>query len=338
MLDDDIYPSAFKMYGYNTSSFRFNRDKIKAEWYSIKYDLRHMGNKRLKVSIGVMAYNEERNIGRFLESLLGQKLKEVCLSEILIISSGSQDKTNQIIKEFSQKDPRIHLIKQNKRFGKASAVNLFLRQTSGLIVVLSSADLILEKNTLEKLISHFKDPRVGIVGAHPIPINDPKTFFGFASHLLWKLHHEISKKRPKMGELIAFRNIFQQIPVLSSVDEANIEPLIRGQGYLTVYQPDAIVYNKGPQNLQEFIARRRHIYAGHLATKYEYSYEVATLSGFRIFLLLFKNIEFSWQFFLFTPLVIFLEVVSRFLGFLDYKFKLKNHTIWEVTPSTKNLS
>jgi len=296
-----------------------------------------MGNKTLKVSIGVMAYNEEKNIGRFLESLLGQKLKEVCLSEILIVSSGSQDKTNRIVNEFSQKDPRIHLIKQKKRLGKAPAVDLFLRQASESLVVLSSADLILGKDTLERLVNHFKDPKVGIVGSHPVPINDPKTFFGFASHLLWKLHHEISKKRPKMGELIAFRKIFQQIPVLSAVDEANIESLIRGQGYLAVYQPEAIVYNKGPQNLQEFIARRRHIYCGHLATRYEYSYEVSTLSGFKIFLLLFKNIEFSWRFFLFTPLVIFLEVVSRFLGFLDYRFKLKNHTIWQVTPSTKKL-
>lgn len=240
-----------------------------------------MGNKTLKVSIGVMAYNEEKNIGRFLESLFGQKLKEVCLSEILIVSSGSQDKTNRIVKEFFQKDPRIHLIKQKKRLGKAPAVDLFLRQASESLVVLSSADLILGKDTLERLVSHFKDPKVGIVGSHPVPINDPKTFFGFASHLLWKLHHEISKKRPKMGELIAFRKIFQQIPVLSAVDEANIESLIRGQGYLAVYQPEAIVYNKGPQNLQEFIARRRHIYCGHLATRYEYSYEVSTLPDFR---------------------------------------------------------
>ncbi len=296
-----------------------------------------MRDKTLTVSIVVMAYNEERKIGRFLESLLGQKLKEVCLSEILIVSSGSQDKTNRIIKEFSQKDPRIHLLKEKKRFGKASAVNLFQKLAKEEILVLSSADLLLEKETIEKLVVPFKDRKVGIVGSHPIPINDPKAFFGFASHLLWKLHHEVSKKRPKMGELIAFRKIFQQIPVLSSVDEANIESLVRGQGYLAVYQPDAIVYNKGPQNLQEFIARRRHIYCGHLATRYEYSYEVSTLSGFRIFLLLFKNIEFSWRFFLFTPLVIFLEVVSRFLGFLDYRFKLKNHTIWQVTPSTKKL-
>jgi len=296
-----------------------------------------MENKTLKISIGVMAYNEGRNIGLFMKSLLGQRLKEVCLSEILIVSSGSQDKTNRIIKEFSQKDPRVHLIKEKKRFGKSSAVNLFLRRASESIMVLSSADLILKKDTLERLISHFKDPRVGIVGAHPIPINDPKTFFGFANHLLWKLHHEISQKKPKMGELIAFRKIFQQIPVLSSVDETNIESLIRGQGYISAYQPDAIVYNKGPQNLQEFIARRRHIYCGHLATRYEYSYEVSTLSGFKIFLLLFKNIEFSWRFFLFTPAVVLLEAVSRFLGWLDYRFKLKNHTIWQVTPSTKKL-
>ena len=140
-----------------------------------------------------------------------------------------------------------------------------------------------------------------------------------------------------MGEMIAFRKVFKKIPVLSAVDEANIEPLIRGQDYKAVYAPQAIVYNKGPENLREFIARRRHIYFGHIAAKHEYSYEVSTFSGLNIFGLILKHIEFNWRFFLWTPFVILLEVYSRFLGYLDYKFKLKSHTVWEVTPSTKEL-
>jgi hypothetical protein len=43
------------------------------------------------------------------------------------------------------------------------------------------------------------------------------------------------------------------------------------------------------------------------------------------------------RFFFWTPFVILLEMYGRFLGFLDYRFKLKNHTIWDVTPSTKEL-
>lgn len=292
----------------------------------------------LAVSIGVMAYNEEKNIGKLLDLLLHQKLENVRISEIVVVSSGSIDKTNQIVQSFEKKSHKVKLIREKRRRGKASAVNLFLTRAKEKIVVLMGADLLLQKDTLENLISPFGNSKIGIVGSHPIPVNDSKTFMGFAANLLWELHHQISLKTPKMGEMIAFRKIFRQIPVLSAVDEANIEPLIRGQGYKAVYASNAIVFNKGPETIGEFIARRRHIYAGHMCTKYEYSYEVSTLSGFKIFLLVLRNIKLSWPFFLYTPLVAALEVFSRFLGFLDYKLKLRNHTIWQITPSTKDVA
>ena len=291
----------------------------------------------LSVSIGVMAHNEGKNIGRLLDTLFHQILTNVTISEVIIVSSGSTDKTNQIVREYQHKNNRIKLIDQKMRKGKANAVNLFLSKAKEKIVVLLGADLLLERDTLNNLIQPFRNRKVGIVGSHPIPVNSPDTFMGFAARLLWDLHHRISLASPKMGEMIAFRKIFKQIPMLSAVDEANIEPLIRGQGYKAVYAPGAIVYNKGPDTLHEFIARRRHCYAGHLATKYEYSYEVSTLNGYKIFLYIIKNINLSWRFFLFTPLVIILEVYSRLLGFIDYKMKLKSHTIWEVTPSTKTI-
>lgn len=289
------------------------------------------------VSVGIMAHNEEKNIGRLIESLLGQKQDSVKISEIIIVSSGSTDKTNQIIKRFKNKDQRFKLFIQKQRFGKAEAVNLFLEKAKEEIVILVSADLLLQKQTLEKLATPLKNKNVGIVGAHPIPVNSEDTFTGFAAHLLWNLHHRISLKTPKMGEMIAFRKIFKKIPTLSAVDEANIEPLIKGQGFRAVYAPEAIVYNKGPEKIGEFIARRRHIYAGHLATKYEYCYEVSTFNSVGILFLLVKNMQFSLRYILWTPAVIALEAYSRLLGLFDCKFKLKNHTIWEITKSTKDL-
>ncbi len=289
------------------------------------------------ISIGIMAFNEEKNIANLLSSLQKQRLQSFSIKEVIVISSGSTDKTDLIIASHSKLDKRILPIIQKKRQGKAAAVNLFISKSTSKLIVLMSADILLKENALDSLLKPLKNPEIGIVGSHPIPLNDPHTFFGFAAHLLWKLHHEISKTNPKMGEMIAFRKIFKKIPVLSAVDEANIEPLIRGQDFRAAYAPQAIIYNKGPESLGEFIARRRHIYFGHLATKHEYSYEVSTFSGLNIFILILKNIEPSWRFFLWTPLVIVLESYSRFLGFMDYTFKLKNHTVWEVTPSTKKL-
>ncbi|MBI4084786.1 MAG: glycosyltransferase [Candidatus Levybacteria bacterium] len=292
---------------------------------------------KIRVSIGIPAYNEKQNIDRLLKSLLRQQVKRVIISEIIVISSGSTDKTNALVRKIAATNLRVKLICQKRRLGKASAVNIFLSRAKEDILVLTSADIILKNRTLEYLISPLKRRSVGIVGSHPIPLNDNKTFLGFAAHLQWDLHHAISLSSPKMGECIAFRKIFKQIPILSAVDETNIESLIKGQGYKMVYAPNAIVYNKGPETFEDFITRRRHIYAGHLATKYEYSYEVSTISGFTLLILLLKNFSFSFQFILFTPGVIMLEAYSRLLGFFDYKLKLRSHTIWTITHSTKKL-
>lgn len=293
---------------------------------------------KVSVSIGIMAYNEEKNIDKLLNSLLGQILNRVSVTEIIVVSSGSTDNTNQIVQNFAKKHSMIKLTVEKERKGKASAVNLFLALAKKEIVVLIGGDLLPKKNTLENLVLPLLDPKVGIVGSHPIPLNSLKTLMGFAAHLLWNLHHQISLKKPKMGEMVAFRKIFKKIPVLSAVDEANIESLIRGQGYQAVYAPDALVNNKGPESAKEFIAQRRRIYAGHLATKYEYSYEVSTMGGLGIFFLLLKNFPLSRRSLLWTPVVIGLEAISRFLGFLDYKYKLRHHTVWQTAPSTKDLS
>jgi poly-beta-1,6-N-acetyl-D-glucosamine synthase len=291
----------------------------------------------LAVSIGIAAYNEEQNIGRLLDSVLRQKLKTVRVTEILVISSGSTDNTNNIIKTYASRYKKIKLIKQTKRVGKASAVNLLLSRSQENIIVLVSADILLSPYTLERLVKPLHNPKTGITGAHPIPLNVNNNFFGYAAHLQWNLHHWMSINSPKMGECIAFRKVFKQIHILTAVDEVNIESLVRGQGFKAVYVPTAIIYNKGAENLGDFIAARRRIYVGHLATMNEYSYTVSTISGTKILLLLLKNFQFTWRSVLWTPVIILLEVYSRLLGYTDYKLKRNRHTIWEITKSTKQL-
>ena len=86
-----------------------------------------------------MAYNEEKNIGRLLQTLLDQKLEEVQISNIFVISSGCTDKTEEIVKEFSQKDERIKLLTQEKREGKPSAINFFIKNAKRAELSISSS-------------------------------------------------------------------------------------------------------------------------------------------------------------------------------------------------------
>ena len=101
---------------------------------------------------------------------------------------------------------------------------------------------------------------------------------GYTSHLLWELHHQVALRYPKLGELIAYRNVFRQIPYDTAVDEASIEPLIIGQGFRLAYAPGAIVYNKGPETVRDFFLQRRRVNAGHLYVQDTLGYRVSTMS------------------------------------------------------------
>ena len=91
---------------------------------------------------------------------------------------------------------------------------------------MESADTLPEPTTIERLLEPMcGNPDIGMTGGHPVPINDKSTFMGYAVHLLWQLHHQIAIKKPKLGELTAFRRVFYRIPYDSAVDEANMEPL-----------------------------------------------------------------------------------------------------------------
>jgi len=298
----------------------------------------HFKNKKLSCSLGICAYNEEKNIGELLKRLLKQKLKNSEIKEIVVIASGCTDSTEKIVKSYQRKSRRIKLIREEKRNGKASAVNLFLKNAKEDIVVLESADTLPEAQTVEFLVSAFKDSKVGMVGARPIPVNSDKNLVGFAVNLLWKLHHLISLKSPKMGEMIAFRKVFNQIDTKSAVDEASIEVIVRAQGFDVKYIPKAIVYNKGPETIHDFLRQRRRIYAGHLALKKHYNFSVSTLSPWLALRLIPQAVKL-------TPLNIFyilgtiaLEMTGRIFGFYDYLSQRRDHSIWKVVISTKSFS
>ncbi len=286
--------------------------------------------------MGIMAHNEEANIGRLLGALVTQRLRDVVLSEIVVVASGCTDNTEGIVQDWANRDSRIQLIVQEKRSGKASAINEYLPQARERIIVLCSADLLPEADALERLVAPFADPEVGMATSHPVPVNDPGQFMGFAAHMLWGLHHKINLTSFKSGEMIAFRKIFERIPYHTAVDEASIEPVVRGQGYRAQYVSAAVVYNKGPETLADFLRQRRRIYAGHLAVRDTLGYTVSTMNARRILFILLRNLDWRPRPFVWTWAIVGLEAYGRLLGLRDYK-KRRNHQIWEIATSTKQL-
>jgi len=291
-------------------------------------------------SIGVMAYNEERNIGNLLKALCAQQLQTVSIGEVVVVASGCTDNTCGVVEAEIQCDPRIHLLVQQEREGKMSAINLFLQKARHEVVVIINADVLPEEDCIERLVGPFADPTVGITGGRPVAINDRDTLPGFAAHLLWDMHHQISLTTPKMGELIAYRN-FPELEISPDTvdDEGIVEELVARKGMHKVYRPQAIVYLRGPTTVRDFVKRRRNIYAGHLQLRARTRYTPSTFGTLamarRLLLPLLRWTKGRPLDLLRMAGVAFLELVARLLGAYDWYVLRRDHRIWEPAETSK---
>ena len=292
----------------------------------------------IDVSIGIFVYNEERNIANLLNSLLNQFLEEVRIKEIIVVSSGSTDKTNDIVKHFSKKNKKIKLITESERKGKAHAINLFLKKARSEIVVVSSGDIIPEKDCIEKLCRVFlKNKKLGLTGVRGIPINKKDTLLGSIVHYHWW----ISAKLPRFGEMIAFRkSLCPKISTKTAVDEAYIEAVIKTKGYEAALICDAVVKNKGPETIKDLIKQRKRIYIGHKRLQREKNYSVQSFNIPRIIKFTIEYIiqERSVKNFFYLFIGAIIETYSRMLGWFSMHFNRENPYIWEISESTKEIN
>ena len=286
--------------------------------------------KPIKVSVGIFCHNEEDNIGRALTSVVGSKTNVAHVGEIVVVSSGSFDKTNRIIRGFIKKDKRIVLIDEAERNGKSSAINLFLHAAHGDVLISMSGDLKVKSDAIEEITLPFLNSEVGMAGAHPIPLNVRFCSIGKEAALMWQLHHQISLKQPKCGEMVAFRNVIRRIPIQSAVDEANLEVLLRMVGFSVVYAPRSIIYNKVPSDLTQLLLQRRRVHAGHLWLANKYNYTVSTMKQDFILAVVFDYISAHPKEIFTLGRLISIEVFAWLLGWFDYAVLGKNPFKWQM--------
>ncbi|MBI5148133.1 glycosyltransferase family 2 protein [Candidatus Pacearchaeota archaeon] len=138
----------FALFSVNLYFFTLfsNRDKLR----KIK------PNKIPSVTIIIPAYNEEKNIGQTIKSLLKLKYPKNKL-DIIVIDDGSKDNTYKIAKSFGKYGVRIYT---KKNGGKANAMNFGLRHVKTEFVGSLDADSFVEAEALINMVGFFEDKEV----------------------------------------------------------------------------------------------------------------------------------------------------------------------------------
>ncbi|MGE4274832.1 MAG: glycosyltransferase family 2 protein [Candidatus Methanomethylophilaceae archaeon] len=291
----------------------------------------------MEATVGVCAYNEEKNIEGCIRSVLEQDLQSAQLKELIVVSSGSTDGTEGIVGRLQTEEPRIRLITQDRRKGKNSAINDLLDASSSEIVVLVNADNRLAPQSLENLLRPFQDRQVGVAGGRPVPTNELRSNIGFAVHMLWDMHHRLALIHPKIGELMAFRNNGTRLPLNMQSDEDIIRMKLEEEGYTSIYVPEAVVYNRGPETLRDFLKQRKRVNIGERMMRKSFSYEVPTWNPEYLFNAYLGFIRETGPHPFRISLAIGMELYARAYATVHVALEKGDIPVWEQVGSTKKL-
>lgn len=291
---------------------------------------------RIPVAVGVTVYNEEKNLDALLEALVHTDGNHIEIRQIIVVSSGSTDRSVAIAEAWARRDARVELTNDEVRRGKATAVNQVLtRIREGIgVCVLVGGDLLPHPDALNALVAPFAHASTGMTGAHPVPINRNEGWVNRVVHLQWRLHDALSRTRPKMGELVAFRADVPPLDPETVVDEAWLETIAKGRNQRLCYVPEAIVWNRGPTSPAELIDQRRRVYCGHLWLRRARHYEVSTFRSSSLLALAAKHCAAHPEQLPTAVVAGCVELIGRTLGTLDY-LRGKRPYVWKMATTSK---
>ena len=200
------------------------------------------------VTVIIAAYNEKDAIDATIENKLTLEYPPEKL-EILVISDGSTDGTDEIVRSFS--DRKVSLLRQEPRAGKTSALNMAIPRARGEIVVFSDANSIYAPDALLKLVANFADPEVGYVTGKMIYANPDGTLIGEGCSAYMKYENALRDIESCLGSVVGVdggidairRSLYRQMNSDQLPDF--VQPLkVIEQGYRVVYEPEAILWEQ----------------------------------------------------------------------------------------------
>jgi biofilm PGA synthesis N-glycosyltransferase PgaC len=298
--------------------------------------------------VGISAYNEERNILKLLTRLANEQLGEYWLKKIIVVSSGSTDKTDELVEGFRRKNPVVQLITEPQRRGKYAAVNRILNAgKEAEVTILVSADTVPSRWALHYVSMYFKKVKgLGGLCSRIIPVNEGSKLGDRLGREIWNFHDVFLMLQSEQnqvthlgGEFTAIRsNKIESIPPVIQ-DELYLGMRLVRMGYSVVYAPEIVVNIRAPSNIYDFMRQRLRTYVGHRELAEMYGDTGTNINK------IISDPEFAFG--LVKPIIMSngknLHVLLAFvilevsLWFKARSKRFEEYTAWKMVSSTKEL-
>ena len=216
------------------------------------------------VSVVVRTYNEERMLASALGAVRRQKTEHPV--EIVVVDSGSSDRTLEIAKAYSAKVVRIG----RDEFTYGRSLNIGAAASKGrYLVFLSGHAVPADERWLDNLVRNFKNPAVaGVFGKQlPFPECNPLTarlmldHWGDKPRLEENGHFFSASNAAVRADMWAEVQFNESLPASEDHDWAK---RVQSKGRLIAYDPEAAVYHSHNESSLEVFRRNRREIEGNL--------------------------------------------------------------------------
>ncbi len=231
-----------------------------------------------KVCVIIPAYNEESNIAATVMSVFHNRYEN---KEILVVNDGSKDNTAVEVEKLVERYPeKIRLI-NIPNGGKANALNVGIEQSDAEVVITMDGDTVFACDTIEHLVKHFNDKRVGVV-AGKVCVADSHRILGAFQSAEYIVGQNIEKRglatvngiHVVPGPIGAWRrSSMLQCKGYSKetlVEDQDMSFAIQTLGQKIIYEPLARSFTETPGGIRDFVKQRFRWVFGTLQCLWKY--------------------------------------------------------------------
>jgi len=237
-----------------------------------------VAKKKYGISVVIPVWNEEKTLGKTLDSVLDMLAEYDGPGEVVLIDNNSTDGSVKVITEYMQKHKNVVLIYERKKQGKSFAVNTGIKAAKHELIVTIDADSFPKKDSLKYMVGYFNDPKVGAV-VTKLCVEKPKGFIEhfqnieyFYSNFYILALEFLSSIHVARGPLSAFRkDVLLKIggfidPKITPTEDMEITFRIRKAGYDMKVSKNAFVSTRVMPNLKAWYVQRMRWNTGTMRT------------------------------------------------------------------------